>query len=387
MNSSTPSILRSSFCILLLSLCVTGAFAQPATNIPLSRVPAVILNGLPREDVFAGMTQPLLTTLFQTQHTNELLGFINDLHLRPKLFDSDDSETGDLTLGLEFDYRKSIANRVLAAASRNPAGLSLTLEAKGNIAANARKNPNDLMEGALALHFFQGIGGIDPRYQPSPEAQLNLQRAIFAATTNQAAYTAAAREFTAHMRPQFFYDVQGHATIETDQQFHDKQWVYGAKLGFVYRDWRPRSTLGWFNLLDYPFATIRWLIDKEDFQPSGRTLPSLVAGLDLVDPTHNDLRTAIDPDDDPYPRARIELGFKTPVAHWRGEQLYFSAGFRWFHELNASRAIKTAGLDHTDFLVLKLDLPYRFNLSYATGKLPLDTDSDQTYALGWSLQF
>ena len=75
------------------------------------------------------------------------------------------------------------------------------------------------------------------------------------------------------------------------------------------------------------------------------------------------------------------------MAHWRGEQLYFSAGFRWFHELNASRAIKTAGLDHTDFLVLKLDLPYRFNLSYATGKLPLDTDSDQTYALGWSLQF
>jgi hypothetical protein len=378
--------MRISIIPILIFLLIPGAAAaQPATNIV--KVPPTILNALPREDVFVGLSRPLLMSVLRTQHTNELLGFINDLHLRPKVFDSDDADGGDVLLGLEFDYRKSIVNRVLSEASRNPMGISLAIEAKGDVAANARKNPNNLLEGTVGAHFFQGLGGIDPHYAPSPEAQLNLQRAIFASTTNKAAYAAAAREFTAHMRPQFFYDVQGHASLETDQQFHDKQWVYGGKVGVAFRDWRARSDVAWFNVLDYPFAALRWLVNKEDFQPSGRTFPSLVAGLDLVDPSDNDSRLAIDANADAYPRARVELGFKTPVMEWRNEPLYVSAGFRWFQEFGASGAIQAAGLDHSEFLAIKLDLPYKFNASYATGKLPLDGNNDQVYALGWSLDF
>src|SRR5215210_6387728 len=125
--------------ILILLSIPSRAPAQPATNVV--KVPPTILNALPREDVFLGLSRPLLASVLHPQHTNELLGFINDLHLRPKVFDSDDADAGDVLLGLEFDYRKSIVNRVLSEASRNPMGISLAIEAKGDVAANARKNP------------------------------------------------------------------------------------------------------------------------------------------------------------------------------------------------------------------------------------------------------
>jgi hypothetical protein len=47
----------------------------------------------------------------------------------------------------------------------------------------------------------------------------------------------------------------------------------------AFRDWRPRSDVGWFNLLDYPFAAIRALANNEPFQPSGRSFPLAVLAL------------------------------------------------------------------------------------------------------------
>ena len=277
---------------------------------------------------------------------------------------------------------------------KNPMGISLAFEAQGDIAVEAKKNPNNLLETSAQLHIFQGIGGIDPTYSNSDAARAEFQRELMQniqdkefASGRGHAYNAMARKLTEHMTPQLFWDLAGHATLEADQQFHDKQWAYGGKLSFAFRDWRAQSAAGWFNVFDYPFAAIRWIVEKEDFQPSGRVFPSVVLGLDLVDGSDNDTRTAIDPDTDAFPRGRAELAFKTRALRWQERPLYFSAAYRYFQEFSASSAIKAADLDRSEYFVMRMDLPYRFNLSYATGKLPLDQDNDQVYAIGWALNF
>jgi len=366
----------------------TAAATTANTNsIPLKKAPEAVLQALFREDTFNGVTEPVLRRIAQVDHTNGFLGFLNDWHLRPKIFQGNGGVAEAASLGFEFDYKKALASTTLRQSSRQPIGFSLAIEAKGDVAFDADRNPNNLLESSVGLHLFQGIGGIDPLYSATKEAQTNLQRLIMASTTNQAAYIQAAKEFTAHMRPQFFYDLQAQVGFETDQQFHDKQWAYGGKLALVFRDWRADSEVGWFNVFDYPFAAFRALANKEKFQPSGRTFPSVVVGLDLVDPTGNDSRQAIDADDAAYPRLRVEVGFKTPVLRWREEQLYVSAAFRHFQELGASSAIQSADMDRSDYFVVKVDLPYKFNISYSTGRLPLDRSDDQVYAVGWTLNF
>lgn len=373
----------------------SSVHAQATTNsVPLNRVPAAVLRALGDQDSFNTLAQPLVQRVLQTAHTNALLGFLNDWNLRPKFFHAPDGASDDAVLGLEYHYQKSIANRVFAESWKNPMGISLAFEAQGDVAVEAKKNPNNLLETSVQLHLFQGIGGIDPTYSNSDAAKAEFQRELmqniqdkeFASGRGQA-YNAMARKLTEHMTPQLFWDLAGHATLEADQQFHDKQWAYGGKLSFAFRDWRAQSTAGWFNVFDYPFAAIRWLAEKEDFQPSGRVFPSVVLGLDLVDGSDNDTRTAIDPDSDAFPRGRAELAFKTRALRWQERPLYFSAAYRYFQEFSASRAIKTADLDRSEYFVMRMDLPYRFNLSYAAGKLPLDQDNDQVYAIGWALNF
>jgi hypothetical protein len=245
---------------------------------------------------------------------------------------------------------------------------------------------------------FQGFGGVTPLYEMTDVAakkqqQLDLDLKIQEAAgagkkyKESPAYRETVRKFSEHMRPQFFYDLQAEGGLETDQEFKNRQYVYGGKLGLVFRDWRPQSNVGYFNVLDYPFAAIRSLINNEEFRPSGRTFPSVVVGLDQVDPSENKARLAVDSDEGAYGRARVEVAFKTPVYNWKTDHLYFSAVYRHFHELGASRAIRNASLDQFNFFVAKVDLPFHFNVSYSAGKLPLDRQTDHVYALGWNLNF
>jgi hypothetical protein len=371
----------------------TTSFSFPTNDMASGKVPLPMLKVISEEDVFNAVTSPLLQTFLQSDNTNALVGFINDLHLRPKFFHTSGGAS-DGVFGFEYDFEKSIVNRTLNETSKNPMGLSLTFNARGDVAFNASENPNNFLETGGVIHLFQGIGGIDPTFENTPEQGRALQDALMKNITNDdfkhqrgPAYEALARQMTEYITPQFFWDLQGHGTLEADQQFHNKQWTYGGKLAFVFRDWRNNSPAAWFNIFDYPFAAIRWLVDKEDFQPSGRAFPSVVLGTDLVDPSMDKTRLALDPDTSPYPRGRVEVAFKTRVLHWQTQKLYFSAAFRYFQEFGASTAIKTANLDHSDYFVAKLDLPYRFNISFTNGKLPMDVKNDQVYAIGWALNF
>ena len=353
------------------------------------------VNILNNPDAVNALTYGLTNTLLQTSQSNALLGFINDLNLRPKVFQTKGA-ADNAVLGLEYNFQKSLANRVLFDTTPHPMGISLTLDASGDVATDASKNPNNLLESGGSLHLFQGIGGISPMVRRDTN---------FFAVINKAQHDAgeippspnwrddprwknSAQMVSKLIVPQLFYDIAAHGTLESDQQFKNKQYTYGCKVGIVYRDWTDQSAFTWMNLLDYPFAAIRWLTQEDkEFQPSGRAFPVIVGGIDAVDPSSDPQRLNIDPNKSVYPRTRLEVHFRTEALRLAQQDLWFSADFRYYQELGASQAIQNAGLDQQKFFVAKMDLPYKFNISYSIGKLPLDQKNDQVFAVGWAVNF
>lgn len=270
-------------------------------------------------------------------------------------------------------------------------GVSWTIDAKGSVAVDARKNPNNLLESGTTLHVFQGCGGVRPMDDRSGKIGEARSRSLMASASDPefkkqrgAAWRSFEHDVAQVLRPQFFWDLQGHATLESDQQFRQKAWTYGGKLALVARDWREKSALGRFNVLDYPFAATRSFFDKEDFAPSGRTFPSLILGIDQVDPAKDDGRLKINPRKDQFTRLRAEVSFKTRVLRWEQQNIYVHAAYRYFKEQGASALIGVAKLDRFSYFVARLDLPGRFFVSFTDGRLPFDRKSEQVYALGWA---
>jgi len=350
---------------------------------------------LNQPDAQSTFIRSVTNLLMQSDHTNELLGFINDLHLRPKVFHAKGAPD-EAALGFEYDFSKALANRVYLESSAHPLGLSLNVEAKGNVAFTASKNPDDFLESSVSFHFFQGLGGINPLViEKGPKWFEARNEATKAAGEippspnwrDDPRYIRSAEMIAHAILPQFFYDVRGHAMLESDQKFDNKQYVYGLQAGMVYRDWADTSWVRWLNFFDYPFALIRSIDQRIPIEPSGRALPVILGGVDLVDPSGNDARLDVDPDEDAFPRGRFEVTFKTLAIRLRNQDLWFSASYRYFQEFGASSLIRHADLDSQNYFVLQMDLPYHFNVSYSNGRLPLDNDDDEVYALGWKLNF
>src|SRR3954469_5893694 len=86
----------------------TGAsFSFPTNDMASGKVPLPMLKVISEEDVFNAVTSPLLQTFLQSDNTNALVGFINDLHLRPKFFHTSGGAS-DGVFGFEYDFEKSI---------------------------------------------------------------------------------------------------------------------------------------------------------------------------------------------------------------------------------------------------------------------------------------
>jgi hypothetical protein len=368
-----------------------GATDADAAAAAQQKLVDALLGGLGQNDLFQGIVGPLTQKILAPAAGDPLAGILADSHIEPKFYHVQGSTT-DGVLGFDYNYQKAINNRVTGEDTDHPLGISWTVDAKGSVAADAKKNPNNLLESGTTLHLFQGIGGVRPMFTSEQAAAQARGRALMALAQDPgfleqrgASYDAFANEVAAMLRPQFFWDLQAHATLESDQKFQQRAWTYGGKVAVALRDWRPAGEVGWFNVLDYPFAATRWFFDHDEFAPSGRTFPSLVLGLDQVDPAKDDARRKVDPNLAKFARGRAELAFKTRILRWHEKDLYVHSAYRAFRENGASAAIKQAHLDAFHYFVVKLDLPGQFFVSYATGKLPFDLKSEEVYALGWAL--
>jgi hypothetical protein len=331
------------------------------------------------------------------QKSNALFGIVNDLHLKFKVFDTTSSGQ-DAALGLAYDYDKALMGHTLRSNTPDPISMSFNVAARGNVAFDRTENPDDFLDSKVQFHFFQAIGGMNPTISTEAQAA-ELQQALLDAAKvrnippeqfDASPEWRAVKDRIIHrLNTQYFWDLSGNAGLESDQSFVQKQWVYGAQLGGVVRAWNPDSALARFNLFDWPFAMLRYLTGADaQWRPSGQAIPSVLGGIDLVDPTDNTDRVSIDPDENgAFPRYRVEVAFKTKVARLMDKDVWFASSLRHFQEIGASRAIRAADLDRQTYFAASLEFPGGFSLNYSAGRLPLDRETDHVYALGYTLKF
>lgn len=396
--------MRASFSFAAALGCAFGTMAGTETNQPPTpqSIPfdsdeptALAVNKLlSNPTIWSAVVTQFTNSGWNSSHSNAVLSLLNDLHLRLKVFHTDGG-SDSAVFGLEYDYNKSLRNQTLNPGSVNPLGLSLNMFAKGTIADSAGKNPDNFLESGFKMHLFQAVGGMTPQMitNQSELAIRDEARQKAAEITrddywNDPAWIESGKIVMKYCRPQFCYDAAVHGTLESDQKFSNKQWAYGGQLSLVYQDWNDDSPFNWFNVMDIPFAAIRkFTMDHERFQPSGQAFPVLIGGIDLVDPSANSARLAVDPNQDAYPRLRVEVGFKTQVTRLFHTDIWLSASYRYFKEVNASALTKAAQIDEFSSFAARLDLPKGFHISYSLGKLPLDRKKDQVYTIGWAVNF
>jgi hypothetical protein len=376
-----------------------------ATGNP-SELTNIIGSALNSPDTYNALVRLLKDYLVaDNANTNSYLQFIKDFNINFKVFDAD-AANGNAALGFNYSFERSILGRTINPQSDDPLGLSFAVNAKGNVAFDKTKNPDDFLETGAKFHLFQSIGGWEPalrqqlitKTKPNgekveiTEAQELIIGLDLSLTEDKRKTDPAWQKFFQFVdqrsRLQFLWDAAGNFSLESNQSFSKKQLAYGFQLGVLVRAWNPDSPWAKWNVLDFPFAAIRYFSRADDeWTPSGQALPSIIAGLDLVDPINDSARFTADPNRGSYPRFRAEIAFKTRVARWKENDLWLSLSYRHFQELSPSAAVRNANLERTDYFAATLDLVYGFNVTYSSGRLPLDRESDRVFGLGWRLNF
>lgn len=334
----------------------------------------------------AARTNPdLINAALNALAPNDLRAFLAATNLRFKYF-NDISAGDDNGLGFEYSLDKSLISSPLGDQERNPLGLSLNFKARGNVAFDQDINPTDFLDTSVQVHLFQTIGGVKEDWSLVDADDLQ-QAALLAAEDDEKNWPVFARKLAKALDTQFFWDLTGHATFESNQDFSSKQLAYGLLLGGSIGAWDPESPWAKFNPFDWPFRVLRILVGTpEDKFQSGRSWPVLLLGLDGVDPTDNEARLAVDNDEDLFPRFRTEVAFRTHVADVMQNGIWFSTSYRLYQEIGASAQIRQADLDQHSYVVAMLELPFGINVSYASGKLPLDRKNDDVFELGYTVR-
>ena len=100
-------------------------------------------------------------------------------------------------------------------------------------------------------------------------------------------------------------------------------------------------------------------------------------------PTNDKDRAAILRTEEDYNRANVEIAMTSPVGTLQGKQVKFEWSWRYFKEIGAEDAIKAAGLDRFRYSAATLRHDAGWQLTYSSGKLPLNRQSDKVWELGY----
>ena len=400
------SLLRVFLCTSLLTFLVSAAPAADGTSDTATRA-ATLIETLA---LAPEAKQALLDSLNDPDTLNQALdalkdpafgsggkglgGILSALNVRFKAFDTKGS-AGGTALGLTYAYDKAMMAHELDASTGHPLSLSFNVHAKGDIAFDAKKNPNDFLDTGASFDLFGSKGGFEPVADGEAWAaraqELIVASAKFTGTAEQLDRSPEWREFLRlvqqRLSTQSVWRASGNFSLESNQDFTSRQMAYGLQLGGVIRAWNEDAAWAQFNVLDWPFAALRYLSGAEPaFHPSGRALPLVLVGIDQVNPEKNEARLAVDPDKSSYGRARAEVSFKTRVARLNGKDLWFVANYRGYSEFGASAAIRAAHLDRFDYVALGLEFENGLGVTYSTGKLPLDQAANRVFDVGYRLK-
>lgn len=316
---------------------------------------------------------------------------LKDLNLRFKTFRSND-DTAVAALGFTYSFSKDVRRHSFEEKGSRQSGISLSVSADGNVAFDKNVNPVDFLESDLSLHVFRSYGGaVEVSDEVADELDALESLAIEIEDQDSLDNHPAWRKFfathMANLTTQVYVDLSLLAALESNQAFTQKHYVYGARLGFEVKPWNRQSTLAQWNLLDWPFAAMRWLSQTdESFSPRGSSFPTVLLGINYVEPETDDLR-AVAGETSGYPRFKAEVAFKTLAMRTPNQTIFFSADVRYYKELGASSAIEAANIEDYSYFVAALQASSGPFVSYSTGKLPFDATDDQVFELGFRFSF
>ncbi|MDB5124525.1 MAG: hypothetical protein JWP94_2654 [Mucilaginibacter sp.] len=310
--------------------------------------------------------------------------FIRNFNLKFKTFQADSRPPG---LGFSYQYDNSWAKNSRGKAC--DASQSFNLNLDGNVAFKKVYNPVNFLESKF---FYNGSffwGGFAEKNSPEQAKELRrIFRDYNDALKNkdkvkEKDLMASANQLT-HITDQYYIGINGSASYESNQDFSKTQFVPGLLINAGASSISGNSALRWFNLPDYPFALIRLLTGTDTrFSVSGVAIPAVLFGLDYVIPTQDSLRQAVTGALTPFSRVRFEASFKTEAARVASQVIWFSADYRWYHQLAAPQALVNAKIGHFNYFTCNLSSTNGFFVSYSYGQLPFDKQKDSVYALGF----
>jgi hypothetical protein len=309
---------------------------------------------------------------------------LSGLNLEFKTFKVGGSDSSS-SFGLGYSYARDLTQNRIRATGANQTGMALSVNARGDIAFERRANPNDFLEGRVSAHLFGSWGGFARVADTTVFSLLNALEDSLASIEDprELAESPLAARFGAEIRQylstQYYLDFSLETGLEANQDFSTKQVALGALLGVDLKPWGK----GYLNLFDWPFAAIRWLTGYDaELEPRGSTFPTVIVGLDRMNPTADSVRQAV-ADLKDYWRFRAEAAFRTDVSAFAS----FEADLRYYRELDAPAAVRSAGLDRFTWFTAALTTTPGPFFSFSTGHLPFDAREDQVYALGFRYRF
>ncbi len=309
---------------------------------------------------------------------------LTGLNLEFKTFKVGGSDSGS-SFGLGYKYARDLTQNRVRASGPNQTGMALSVNARGDIAFERRANPSDFLEGRVSAHLFGSWGGFARVADTTVFNLLNALEDSLATIDDPRQLTGSplAAQFGAeigrHLSTQYYLDFSLDGGLEANQDFTTKQIALGALLGVDVKPWGK----GYLNLFDWPFAAIRWLSGYDtELEPRGSAFPTLIVGLDRMNPTVDSVRQAVASLKD-YWRFRAEAAFRTEVSAFAS----FEADLRYYRELDPPAAVKSAGLQRFTYFTAALTTTPGPFFSFTTGHLPFDAESDQVYSLGFRYQF
>jgi hypothetical protein len=396
--------MKKTIIVFALFFATTGAFSQSIGStleeslkplidslkkgsISLETIKDVLNETIEDPELYNNLWKRFIDNAIKKDSTN--WDFLNDLNVKFKTFQATSSTTS--SLGFTYDFNFNYSNF-----TKNKSGhisSSFGLKLKGNVAFNRSVNPNDFLETSMNYNFSQFSGGVVQKNTNREEVLklININKELGRLTdlkSNRARELFKERAKYVKFSDQYYLAVSPKFSLESNQDFSKKQFVYGGDLLLGAKAWNNNSLLAQLNVFDYPFALIRLLTGTDDhWEPYGSTLPTLLIGLDNVNPKNDLDREAIVGNLDPFTRFKVESSFRTFVSRVQEENIFFNANIRYYKELEASQQIKTTKLDAHFYFVMSLQSTSGFYISYAKGKLPFDAISDKVYAVGFNYKF
>jgi len=313
---------------------------------------------------------------------------LKDFNLQFKTFQTTDNVVTSLgfTYDFNYDYAKYTEHE------KNRISKSFGLSAKGNVAFKKQVNPIDFLETKAHYDYSHFIGGVVTQQDTAIYTELNNIRFKLAGIKDMQSKEALGlweqlgKKLV--MSNQYYYSFSPKFALESNQDFSKKQFTPGISIDLGAKAWNTKNTLSYLNIVDYPFALLRYITgtDKE-FTVYGSTLPTVQLTFDYVIPSSDTTRNNLTGKLKPYPRIKFETGFRTFITRITSENIFFNANYRYYRELNAPEAIKRANLSTDSYFVMALQSTSGFFVSYANGKLPFDAKSDEIYSIGFNYKF